>query len=92
MQRSFIGYGYYPFRAFYWAIGAIAFSVFFLKFTGQDKKNNMKYWGFSYSLAMLLPIIDLYKYRSDKINLESASRHSDPLDTPVLRIHTGYID
>jgi uncharacterized protein YjbI with pentapeptide repeats len=63
------GYGYYPFKALIWAGVATVFGMLVLKCTGQAKEHKMKYWGLSYSLAMLLPIIDLYRYRSNKIDL-----------------------
>jgi hypothetical protein len=74
ISRALIGYGYYPFCSLIWAGVATALGVFVLKGTGQTEKHKMKYWGLSYSLAMLLPIIDLYKYRSDKIDLEGFAR------------------
>jgi hypothetical protein len=68
--KVFIGYGHYPFKSACWAIGATILGVFVLRASRQNQKHKMKYWGLAYSIDMLLPIIELRKYHSDKIDLE----------------------
>ncbi|HEY7490993.1 MAG TPA: hypothetical protein VIH59_07795 [Candidatus Tectomicrobia bacterium] len=69
-----IGYGYRIYYALYWTIGAVIAGMIVLQLSGQGPKHGMQYYGLAYSIDMLLPILELRKHHSDKIELEGWAR------------------
>ena len=53
-----IGYGYYPQRSIYWAIGLVIMGAIVLRVSGEGPRNGMPF-GLAYSFDTLLPIIKL---------------------------------
>ena len=60
-QWLFIGYGYRNFRVLIWCVIFCGLGMLALHRSGLDIKNSLKYWGFAYSVDMLLPIIELHR-------------------------------
>ena len=60
LSKYIIGYGYYNFRALYWAIGLIIFGCLFLYVIKRKDKYKI-IWCLVYSIDMLLPIIEVEK-------------------------------
>jgi hypothetical protein len=58
MQQMLTGYGYYNFRALYWAILFVALGVVVLRVTGEGARNRMPY-GVAFSTDLLLPLVRL---------------------------------
>jgi hypothetical protein len=58
LDREFIGYGYYNFRALYWITLFVLVGALVLRLSGEGKRLNMPD-GLVYSIDMLLPIIKL---------------------------------
>ena len=68
-----VHHGYRIHYCFYWAIGIIAVGALALKRSGQGRAHRMPY-GISYSIDMLLPIIELRPYHAS-IELSGWSRY-----------------
>ena len=73
LLKYIIGYGYNNFRVLYWVLILCGLGILTLRLSGQEAAHRMKYWGLSYSLDMLLPIIKLHKPHYD-IVLEGGVR------------------
>jgi uncharacterized membrane protein (DUF106 family) len=58
LQRVLIGYGYYNFLVLGWVLGFCVLDVLVLQWSDQGPAQKMPY-GISYSVDMLLPIINL---------------------------------
>lgn len=68
-------YGHNPFLALAWAAVLIVISMIVLEYSGERKTHGMKY-GFSYSLDLLLPVIQLDKRHYESIRLKDGVRHA----------------
>jgi hypothetical protein len=68
LSGAFIGYGYKPWRALYWALGLTLLGAVILRLFGEGPKNNMPF-GLSYSFDMLLPIIRLREKHYTDVDL-----------------------
>lgn len=68
LLKLFIGYGYRIYYALYWTGGLIGLGMAVLSLSGQGPQQGLQYWGCSYSVDMLLPIIELDK-QHDTITL-----------------------
>jgi hypothetical protein len=68
-----IGYGYYPQRATYWAIGLVIMGAIVLRVSGEGPRNGMPF-GLAYSFDTLLPIIKL-RDRHYQIDLKTWARY-----------------
>ena len=68
--RIFIGYGYRIYYAIFWAAGLTISGMVMLQRSGQGPLHGMRYYGFAYSVDMLLPIIQLRQYHYDSIDLK----------------------
>lgn len=58
LLKMFIGYGYHPIFSLYWAMGFVVLGGVVFRQSEEAKRNHMPY-GISYSLDLLLPIIQL---------------------------------
>ena len=65
LQWLFIGYGYYNFQVLYWFLVVCGLGMIVLHLSGQDAAHKMKYYGLSYSIDTLLPIIELHRPHYD---------------------------
>jgi hypothetical protein len=68
-----IGYGYYPQRAIFWAIGLVLMGAIVLRVSREGPRNEMPY-GLAYSFDTLLPIIKL-RDRHYQIDLKTWARY-----------------
>ena len=68
-----IGYGYYPQRAIFWALGLVMVGAIVLRVSGEGPRNGMPF-GLSYSFDILLPIIRL-RDRHYQIDLQGLARY-----------------
>jgi hypothetical protein len=68
-----IGYGYYPQRAIFWAIGLVMVGAIVLRVSGEGPRNGMPF-GLAYSFDILLPIIKL-RDRHYQIDLKTWARY-----------------
>ena len=68
-----IGYGYYPQRSIYWAIGLVIMGAIVLRVSGEGPRNGMPF-GLAYSFDTLLPIIKL-RDRHYQIDLKTWARY-----------------
>jgi hypothetical protein len=68
-----IGYGYYPQRSIYWAIGLVIMGAIVLRVSGEGPRNGMPF-GLAYSFDTLLPIIKLHDRRY-QIDLKTWARY-----------------
>lgn len=71
--KCFIGYGFRIYYTLWWVLGLIVTGALVLNVTNQGPLNGMPY-GFSYSVDMLLPIIELSK-RHYEIHLYGFARY-----------------
>ncbi|MCK4467092.1 MAG: hypothetical protein KAU60_01945 [Desulfobacterales bacterium] len=70
LQRLFIGYGYRNFRVFGWIIILWCLGTIILYWSGQDVGRKIEMSPLSYSIDMLLPIIELHKPHYTEITLQ----------------------
>ena len=68
-----IGYGYYPQRAIFWAIGLVLMGAIVLRVSREGPRNGMPF-GLAYSFDTLLPIIKL-RDRHYQIDLKTWARY-----------------
>jgi hypothetical protein len=73
IQQLVIGYGYYNFRALYWAVLFVVLGVLVLRVTKEGIEHGMPY-GVVFSIDMLLPIVKL-RDAHFKIDLRSPARY-----------------
>ncbi len=73
-QWAIIGHGYRLQFGLYWSIGLVLLGATVLRTTGQGPKHGMPF-GLSYSLDMLLPILQLRTFHYNEVDLDGFARY-----------------
>jgi hypothetical protein len=74
MNLILIGHGYKIHFALWWTIGLICLGAAILKITGEGVRNSMPI-GLSYSIDMILPVIQLRRFHYENVQLRGIARY-----------------